>query len=94
MSAARPRAQAGNGRGRLTTCNHRAAVVGMPQCQCWAEMTREKELVDSLPRGLWCTAGMWIWAAQALGEAGFDGSVKVPSCAELHTTTADHCIAR
>lgn len=36
---------------------------------------------------------MWIWAAQALGEAEFDGSAKVPSSAELHSTTADHCIA-
>lgn len=35
---------------------------------------------------------MWIWAAQALGEAGFDGSVKVLSSAEIHTTTADHCV--
>lgn len=28
---------------------------------------------------------MWIWAAQAPGEARFDGSAKVPSSAELTT---------
>lgn len=93
MSAARARAQAGDGRGRLTTCSHRAAVVGMPRCQCCAGSARGKELADSLPRRLWCTAAMWSGAAQDLGEAGFDGSVKVPSCAELHAATADHLAA-
>lgn len=78
----------------FSTCSHRAAVVGVPRCRCCAGSSWEKGLVASLPRGLRCTAQVWIWAAQDLGEAGFDGNVKVPGCAELHTTTADHYTAR
>jgi len=69
MGAARARAQAGNGKGGLMPCSQRAAVVGMPRCQCCAGSMWEKEPVDPLPRELWCAAGMGIWAAQASGRS-------------------------
>lgn len=92
MSAARARGQAGNGRGEQSYCSLNARVLCVEHVgEKVSGLLAQGTVMYCKAVDLACGFGLWIWPAQALGETGFDGSAKVPSSAELHSTTADHC---